>query len=291
MDNKHLATRIHAFLAHYEPAALGESKSSATAIEIIKDNLTRVATVEETMKGIEEISDYFESHYEFLAKARPLLNSLTILRRELEGEERKRMVSDTGYEVKHAIHIGDKEILFAVNEKAENGMFYFVGYYTHNDIIGQYDNCEISDDYLEAMGEFNSRVAHQLEIVRQEIQGSGLPTELFTAEHCDLDNNAQSIYGKIVVLRADIFRPEYRRGDVQLVLVTGGSGARPNPSSRSIYCIHLNRQGNEKETRFYRSDVLGIIKPECLPAWARERAVALLAEKKTSQKPSDRGER
>ena len=48
----------------------------------------------------------------------------------------KRMVGETGYEVKHAIHIGDKEILLAEDKNAENGVHWFVGDYSNNDIIG-----------------------------------------------------------------------------------------------------------------------------------------------------------
>jgi hypothetical protein len=51
--------------------------------------------------------------------------------------EEKRMAGD--YEIRHAIHIGDKEIVFGENMKDPKGLFYFVGNYAHNDFYGSYE--------------------------------------------------------------------------------------------------------------------------------------------------------
>jgi hypothetical protein len=67
---------------------------------------------------------------------------------------------------------------------------------------------------------------------------------------------------------------------VQIVLIDGGSGARANPSSRTIYGYHLN---DGARSSFYRSDVLGEVKPEHLPDWAKNKAAAIAAEKSAPQ--------
>ena len=195
------------------------------------------------------------------------------------------MVVDTGYEVKHAVHVGEKEIVFAEDKGAENGMCWFVGDYTSNDLLGQYADCQVSDGYLEALGEFTGRVNTQIEAMRSEIDHSKTTCEVFTAEHCHPHVYSKSIDGKIVAIKAGILRPEYRRGEAQIVLVSGGSGARANPNGRTVFCYHLN---NGVHTRFGRSDVQGAVKPEFVPKWAAEHAAALPAEKASPpKKPTD----
>ena len=138
-----------------------------------------------------------------------------------------------------------------------------------------------SDDFLEAMEEFTGRVSNQIEAMREEVRQIGLPPDLFTAEHCYPNDYKNSINGKIVAIRADVFRPEYRRGDVQLVLVHGGNGANAEPRGRTIFCYHLN---DGKHTRFYRSDIQGEVKPEHLPSWAKDKAKDILDEKTAEKK-------
>ena len=55
------------------------------------------------------------------------------------GNEKKRMVE--GYEITQAILIGDKEVVFGEDEKAE--MPYFCGFYRSNDIVGEYSECMV----------------------------------------------------------------------------------------------------------------------------------------------------
>ena len=281
MDYSTLAMQIYEFMLKNEAYSPSEMKSPVAAIKGIEDDLSDVVAVQELMKEIDEISDYFTNHETYITEAKPLLTGLAIIRANLEDAQRKRMVSDTGYEVKNAIHIGDKEILFAVDEKAADGMAYFVGDYTENEILGEYSSCQVSNDFLEAMEEFTDRVSKQIEAMREEVKQIGLPPDLFTAEHCYSNDYKKSIDGKVVAIRADVFRPEYRRGDVQLVLVNGGNGARAEPMGRTIYCYHLN---DGKHTRFYRSDVQGEVKPECLPEWAEIKAAAIRAENNAPQR-------
>jgi len=64
-----------------------------------------------------------------------------------------------------------------------------------------------------------------------------------------------------------VLSPEYRRGDVQLVLANSGNGTHANPRGSAVYCTHLN---TGEETRFERSDVLGVVRPEAIPQWAKD---------------------
>jgi hypothetical protein len=190
--------------------------------------------------------------------------------------QEKRMISDTGYEVKQAFHINGKEVLLAENMNAENNMFYLVCDYKEHGIIAEYSPGVVSDDYLEALQDFTRRINTEAAEVQAERDLINLPADLFTAEHCYPHSYDESIDGKVVAIRADVFSPEYRRGDYQLVMVDGGNGARANPSGRAVYCYHLN---TGKHTRFERYEVLGIIKHEAMPDWAKESLARITYEK------------
>lgn len=285
MDSNEFSRQIYEFLQENEASGHLTNVPAEDAIAEINDFLADPALVAETIRDIEEIADSFDDHQYYVSEVRPLVEGLQRIHKKLEAEQNRRMVSDTGYEVKQSFRVGTQEIIFAENKNAADGMCYFVGNYTENELLGQYANCIASDDYLEAVLDFSDRVSGQVEATKAEIAKIGLPTELFTAEHCYPNDYKQSIGGKIVALKADIFRPEYRRGDVQLILVDGGNGARANPSGRTIFCYHLN---DGQRSRFYRQDVQGEVKPECLPLWAKEKADTIMAEQAISRQKKTR---
>ncbi|MDL2234153.1 hypothetical protein LJC63_11335 [Ruminococcaceae bacterium OttesenSCG-928-L11] len=289
MDNRKFAEQLYHFLKDNDVHSYYADTPPEDCIAELEDYLSDLHIVRETIKDIENISDMFADHEVYVDEVKPLLNGLREIQGELEVEQRRRMVGDTGYEVKHAVHVGEKEIVFAEDKGAENGMCWFVGDYTSNDLLGQYADCQVSDDYLEALGEFTGRVNTQIEAMQSEIDRSKTTCEVFTTEHCYPHDYSKSIDGKIVAIKAGILRPEYRRGEVQIVLVSGGSGARANPNGRAVFCYHLN---DGKHTRFDRSDVQGEVKSEFVPKWAAEKAAAIQAEKASPQKnPKDREDR
>lgn len=53
--------------------------------------------------------------------------------------------------------------------------------------------------------------------------------------------------------------------------MTGGFGASANARGSAVFCKNLY---DGKNTRFERMDVLGEVKPECMPDWAKEKAAA-----------------
>jgi len=191
----------------------------------------------------------------------------------MSKDKEKRMIADTGYEVKHAIHVGDCEILVAENMKEPNGNYYFVANYTDNGLIGEYSQCMNGADYLKIMKEFTNRLNNQIDKAVSEISITNFQSEPITAEQCYPHDYGQSIDGKVVVIKAEVLRPEYRRGDRQLVLVDGGFGANANSRGNAVFCYHLN---NGQHTRFERYEVLGEIKE--LPEWAAERLAVIKNE-------------
>ena len=187
--------------------------------------------------------------------------------------QEKRMIGDTGYEVRQSIHIGDHEILVADNMNAEDGNYYLVADYKTKAFLGEYSHCSVSGDYFEIVGEFTARVNQQIEATKAEISKTDFQTAPITAAECHPHDFGQDLNGKVVAIKAEALRPEYRRGDCQLVLVEGGFGASANSRGSAVYCYALS---DGQYTRFERRNVLGEIKE--LPDWAKNRLEAVKTE-------------
>lgn len=165
------------------------------------------------------------------------------------GNEKKRMVES--YEVTHGIPIGDKEVVLGVDEKAE--LPYLCAFYTSNDIFGSYTDCMVADDYVEIVELFAERVKEQCVKIREEQAKVTVPREVITAEMCLPLKNDDSLEGKVAAVRTDSIRPEYRSAEHQLVLVTGGNGARGGArgsacrnGQRNAFCRYRSRRRQKR---------------------------------------------
>ena len=196
-------------------------------------------------------------------------------------KENKRMAGS--YEIVHAIHIGNKEIVYGENLKEPNGLFYFVGNYTANELFSSYDENQVSDNFLEIMQEFNNRLKMQIEAVKAEQNKVIIPLETFTVSQCYPNDLTKSIEGKVMALRPDVLRNEYRTADRQVWLVLGGFGAQAN--SRGSACFSINLYSG-KESRWERRDFMGEIKSECLPEWVKDRLAVVQKEQLAKSKKS-----
>lgn len=81
----------------------------------------------------------------------------------------------------------------------------------------------------------------------------------FTHKDCDQTGCGFSLKDKVVVLQQSVL-PEDHPG--QLFFCTGGNGANPNPIGQSVFLVSLS---TGEQCRFWRSDVVGTLKPELLP--------------------------
>lgn len=89
---------------------------------------------------------------------------------------------------------------------------------------------------------------------------------LFTPLDCRQIGYDFSIAGKVVILCASSLPENDRSAEYQLYFCTGGFGSKPNPSGRAVFAVSLE---NGKQTRWNRSDIMGIAKPEILTDHAR----------------------
>ncbi|NLV51636.1 MAG: hypothetical protein GXY20_13215 [Clostridiales bacterium] len=281
MDNRKFAATLYNFIKENDPHGYYTNTPAEDAIAELESYLSDPEMVKETIKDIEEIADSFDDHEVYVTDVKPLLKGLRAVQERLEAEQSRRMVADTGYEVKQSIRIGNSEILMSENPAAEDGNFYMKAEYTENGLIGEYSQVVVDSNYLEIIQEFAKGLHNQIEKVASEIGKAAYQPEPITARECHPNDYSQGIVGKVVAIKAEALRPEYRRGDVQLVLVDGGNGANANPHGNAVYCIHLN---DGSRTRFERYQVQGEIKE--LPAWAAARLDVIRAEREATKQPA-----
>jgi len=201
--------------------------------------------------------------------------------------EEKRMADN--YEIIHAIHIGDREVVFGEDRNSKADSRYLCGYCVSNGLFRCYEDCMVGDGYIEIMKLFTKRLDDQINKVMSEREKVTVPMEKITAEQCYPDDLSQSIDGKVVVIRAEVLRREYQTADRQIVLVTGGFGANANSRGSAVFCTNLY---HGKHSRFERRDIQGEVKPAYLPAWVTERLAAVKAQIATEHAKSkkDRGD-
>ncbi len=280
MDNRTFATKLYQFLKDNDSLGHFEGIPAEDGISELEEYLSDLDMVKETIRDIEEITDSFDDHEIYVNDVKPLLKGLRAVREKLEAEQSRRMVADTGYEVRQSIRIGNRELLMAENLKAEDGSFYMKAEYTENGLIGEYSQVVVDSDYLKILREFARGLHNQIEKVASEIGKAAYQPEPITARECHPNDYSQSIIGKVMAIKAEALRPEYRRGDMQLVLVDGGNGANANARGNAVFCTQLN---DGTRTRFERYDVQGEMKE--LPPWAAARLDAISAERDAAKQP------
>ena len=181
----------------------------------------------------------------------------------MDIDQEKRMAGD--YEIIHALHIGDREIVLGENPSAPEDERYVCAFCQQHEIFANYTEVMVSDDYPELVKLFGERVAEQAEKTRIALNGPKI----------------QGIRGKVVVIRPEVLRREYRHATCQLQLCTSGSGAYPNSRGTACYCTELY---SGQRARFERSDILGVIAPEDLPKWAKHYLELRQAEKERNSR-------
>ena len=197
--------------------------------------------------------------------------------------ETKRMAGP--YEITHAIHIGDREIVLGENPADTEVVPYMCAYCEANDIIASYYDSVGGEDYAEIVGIFGERIKEQAERTQEKLRQERLDGEqsiLVTEKDCTLITSEDDLNNQVVVIRADVLRPEYRSARYQLRLCTGGFGASPHSRGSACYCKDLV---TGKNSRFERRDILGVMEPDELPQWVYDGLDGLRqAERKLASK-------
>ena len=181
-------------------------------------------------------------------------------------DEEKRMAGD--YEIIHAMHIGDREIVIGENQAAPDGQFYMCAYCQSNGLFAAYNEVMVSDEYAEIVKLFGQRITEQAEKTRQELfkpKFQGIENAALTARDCNVIDYTDDLHNKVVILKPDALRREYRVATHQILFCTGGFGASPRSRGSACYCVNLYTGETD---RYERRDILGTISEDQLPKWA-----------------------
>ena len=173
------------------------------------------------------------------------------------------------YKVTNSLHMGDREYALCENMDDPHGLYYMTCIIRSNDFYEFYDEVFSSDNYLQIAKLFADRI--QTAIAEQIKEAEKHPAGLITAEMCD-SFREKDLNGEIIVIRAEELHPEFRTETHQIVLCTGGNGAKPNARGSAVFCESLT---DCTKGRFDRVNVLGILKKECYPEWVAERAAVI----------------
>ncbi len=193
--------------------------------------------------------------------------------------DEKRKIGE--YTVLSAVNVGEKEIILASNEQSTDGEKYLCGFVERNDLFELCSECMVSDDYIEIVHLFGSRVANEAELFREQVEKLDIPVAVITEADCIPDHYTKDINGKIIAIDPKVLKPEFRRADRQLYLVTGGFGASANSRGSAVFCTNLH---TGESTRYERMDIMGEVKPDCMPDWAKEKAQELSRSKRHKDK-------
>ena len=102
---------------------------------------------------------------------------------------------------------------------------------------------------------------------------------LFGPEHCEPDSYYLLDYEKkVLVLSPEALKESYWTPQDQLWYAHDGFGCSPTAVGRSIRCTCL---GDGEETRWERTDFVGVLKEEFLPDWAQEKLAELRRPEQT----------
>lgn len=165
--------------------------------------------------------------------------------------EEKRKIGE--YTVLCSVNVGEKEVILASNEQSTNGDKYMCGFAERNDLFELCSECMVSDDYIEIVHLFGSRVANEAELFKEQVEKLDIPITLITEADCIPDHYSKDINGKIIAIDPKVLKPEFQRADRQLYYVTGGFGASASSRGSAVFCTNCALPGfvdskNEEKT-------------------------------------------
>ena len=91
---------------------------------------------------------------------------------------------------------------------------------------------------------------------------------LFERKHCEPDSGSLDYTGKVLVLSPNTLSEEFWSPQNQLWLAESGFGCSPDSRGRKVFGQFLK---DGEKTHYQRSDIVGILKDEYLPEWAKEK--------------------
>jgi len=177
-----------------------------------------------------------------------------------------------GYKIFNVVRIEGFEEIVAQGEKNGKDNYRLYSVNAKNPLgLSEYTTVYENNDFLMTMREFTRRISARLnsiEIDRFERGNPLLDDAPLKDADCVPDGLDEDITGKVVAIKSDILYPEYRTLSHQLHVATGGFGTSPTARGKTVFAKNIF---SGEDTNFRRDDVLGVVLPERIPNWAREK--------------------
>ena len=154
--------------------------------------------------------------------------------------EDKRMIGD--YQVINSMYIGHRDIILGENPDAVKEERYLCCYVEQTPLFERYTEAIASDDFAEIVKIYGERMTRAAEdfIKEEETAKAEIgENEEIANGKCTKITWEESIENKVIVIKGNVLRPEFRHASHQLYLCTGGFGAQPNARGRTCYCTSL----------------------------------------------------
>ena len=183
------------------------------------------------------------------------------------------------YTIEHSFNVGEREVVMGVDETREEpyvvayAEFFTPACYHLMSKLTYYKN------YLDAMSGYCERCAAQVQAMQEEQSHFNFDGTTLTSQDCIPCPSDESIIGKVVVMDVSKNRREYRHCAYQLVLAEAGNGASGGRGS-AVFGTCL---ATGEKARWERYEVMGEIKPEKMPFWAKD-ALKSIQEKTAAEK-------
>ena len=184
-------------------------------------------------------------------------------------DNEKRMADD--YEIIQSFQYGGKEVVLGDKKILNDKERFMCAYCEKNFFYERYDECMVSGDYTELVELYAKRITDMVAEYKKSCNNN-IASYVFTVEDCFKTTYDMSIEDRFIVIKAERLLREYQSAEHQLYLVTGGNGAHANARGRTVFVTNVYDGEN---TRFYREDVLGIIRENRIPDWAKEKVAAM----------------
>lgn len=172
----------------------------------------------------------------------------------------KRMFGD--YEVIQSVHFGQTEIIVGESQYKEPK---YVCCDIERSGLLQFPTNDIYDrKYLEIMKEFAKRISDRVTELEKEAPQA---EKVITAEQCMSVNDFNNIAGMVVVVSPKSLKREYQNERNQLYYAVSGNSTKINSMGNAVFCYNL---ATKEHTRWERYDLLGVLKKDEMPEWAKE---------------------
>ena len=161
-----------------------------------------------------------------------------------------------------------KESLVWLGEKVDTEKPYVVTERLQTSIYIQYSDAQTFDSYLEAFENVADRIKEKINEIKKHRAACGIEDHYLTQDIC-IQGSAQCDYlNQYVLIKAECLAPEFRVEQYQIMKAESGNGCSPHAIGQSVFGMNLFE---ERDVRYDRSDIAGIINPEKMPEWAKSR--------------------